>query len=253
MVLQVVHLAEDGAQAEIIGQIGGKPSRAPATNSDQRAARGQVGIRGPVGVRPAREIAGRRHIHCRAGDTPVGRRARTPRRRLRNGRRCAPRRRPGLHRNAVALRSLAQQSPRTTMIFFMPNPAPPALATRLTHYSLAIRGRYRNDGVNAGERGYGGRPARIIWPSGCPASATLAGKRNLRATTLRSYRQRVQDYLIPHLGRSTSRRCAGHTWRRCSPRSTPNGTDTAAWARRPSSGSGPPCAAPCTTPNVKIW
>jgi hypothetical protein len=47
------------------------------------------------------------------------------------------------------------------MIFFMPNPAPPALATRLTRYSLAIRGRYGNDGVNAGERGYAGRPARI--------------------------------------------------------------------------------------------
>jgi integrase len=29
----------------------------------------------------------------------------------------------------------------------------------------------------------------------------LAGKRNLRATTLRSYRQHVEDYLVPHLGR----------------------------------------------------
>jgi integrase len=29
----------------------------------------------------------------------------------------------------------------------------------------------------------------------------LAGKRNLRSTTLRSYRQHVEDYLVPHLGR----------------------------------------------------
>jgi hypothetical protein len=62
MVRHVIRLAEDGAQAEIVGQVGGEPSRAPATDSDQCAARGQVGIRGPVGVRPARGIARRRHI-----------------------------------------------------------------------------------------------------------------------------------------------------------------------------------------------
>ena len=46
---------------------------------------------------------------------------------------------------------------------FMPNPAPPpALATRLTRYSLAIPGRYGNDGVHGRERGYAGQPGLDI-------------------------------------------------------------------------------------------
>lgn len=161
MVRHVVRLAEDEAQAEIIGQVGGELSRAPATDSDQRAARGQVGIRGPVGVRPARGIARRRHIHCQAGDTPLGRRAKTLRRRLRNRPRSAPRRRPGTSSERSRATVSGAMFALADHDLFMPNPAPPALATRLTRYSLAIPGRYGNNGVNAGERGYAGQPARI--------------------------------------------------------------------------------------------
>jgi hypothetical protein len=47
MVRHVVRRAEDGAQAEIVGQVRGELSHMPAADSDQRAACGQVGIRGP--------------------------------------------------------------------------------------------------------------------------------------------------------------------------------------------------------------
>jgi hypothetical protein len=41
MVRHVVRLAEDGAQAEVVGQVRGEPSHAPAADSDQRAACGR--------------------------------------------------------------------------------------------------------------------------------------------------------------------------------------------------------------------
>jgi hypothetical protein len=133
-------------------------------DSDQRAARSQIGIRRPVGVPPAPGIARRRHIR---GGTSTA----EPMTRQWDG--CedtsaAPAHQtadahPGedrdLHPNAIPPRSTATPP---TMIFFMPNPAPPpALATTLTRYSLPIPRRYGNDAVNARDRDYAGQPARI--------------------------------------------------------------------------------------------
>lgn len=187
MVRHVIRVAENGAQAEIAGQARSELSHALAGLRPVCGARpgGDTRIGGRT---PCPGIARRRHIHCRAGDTPVGRRAKTPRRRLHNRRRCALRRRPGLRRNAIPPRSMVTWP---TMIFFMPNPAPPpALATRLTRYSLAIPGHYGNDGVKgrgAGVRRLAGpgyrnsmkrspTEVRANWASSNPASKATGAR-----------------------------------------------------------------------------